>query len=123
LDVILLIRGGGSELDLLAYDDYSVAHAVACCRLTVVTGLGHTADHSVCDVVSAKALETPTAAARFLVDAVQSIHENLRLTRERVRAAALDQLHRRRRHLLDQRPQFVRSALSVVHTFPVSLQV
>lgn len=62
-DVVLLIRGGGSELDLLAYDEYAVAHAVACCPLPVVTGLGHTADHSVCDVVSASALETPTAAA------------------------------------------------------------
>jgi exodeoxyribonuclease VII large subunit len=115
-DVVLLIRGGGSELDLLAFDEYAVAHAVACCGLPVVTGLGHTADHSLCDVVSAKALATPTAAARFLVDGVQALHEELRLTRERVRAAASDQLHRRRRHLLDQRPQFVRNALSLVHT-------
>jgi exonuclease VII large subunit len=81
-----------------------------------VTGLGHTADHSVCDVVSAKVLETPTATARFLVDGVQRIYEELRLTRERVCAVALDQLDRRRRHLLEQRPKFVRSALSLVHT-------
>ena len=45
-DVVLLIRGGGSELDLLAYDDYAVARAVAFCELPVVTGFGHTADHS-----------------------------------------------------------------------------
>ncbi len=115
-DVVLLIRGGGSELDLLAFDEYAVAHAVACCPLPVLTGLGHTADHSVCDVVSAKALETPTAAARFLVDRVQSIHEQLRLSRDRVRAAALDKLHRYRLRLLDQRPGFVRQALSLVHT-------
>jgi exodeoxyribonuclease VII large subunit len=114
-DVVLLIRGGGSELDLLAYDDYAVAEAVACCGLPVVTGLGHTADHSVCDVVSAQALETPTAAARFLVDRVQALYDALRLSAERLRAAALDQLHHRRRHLLDQRPDFVRCALSLVH--------
>jgi exodeoxyribonuclease VII large subunit len=114
-DVVLLIRGGGSELDLLAYDEYAVAHAVACCPLPVVTGLGHTADHSVCDAVSAKALETPTAAARFLVDTVQGIQDRLRLSRDRVRAGALDQLHRCRRRLLAQRPHFVRHALSLVH--------
>lgn len=114
-DVVLLIRGGGNELDLLAYDDYAVAQAVACCRLPVVTGLGHTADHSVCDIVSAHALETPTAAARFLVDRVQTIQDQLRLTRDRVRAGVHDHLHRRRRLLLDQRPQFVRRALSVIH--------
>lgn len=114
-DVVLLIRGGGSELDLLAYDEYAVAQAVACCPLPVVTGLGHTADHSVCDVVSAKALETPTAAARFLVDTVQGIQDELRRSRDRVRAGALEQLHRCRRRLLDQRPRFVRYALSLVH--------
>ncbi len=116
-DVVLLIRGGGSELDLLAYDDYAVAEAVACCVLPVVTGLGHTADHSVCDVVSAKALETPTAAARFLVDRAQALYDALRLSADRVRAAALEQLQRRRRHLLDQRPDFVRCALSLVHRY------
>ena len=115
-DVVLLIRGGGSELDLLAFDEYAVAQAVACCPLPVVTGLGHTADHSVCDVVSANALETPTAAARFLVDRVQGLHDELRRNRDRVRAAALDRLHRSRRRLLDQRPHFVRHALSLVHT-------
>jgi exodeoxyribonuclease VII large subunit len=114
-DVVLLIRGGGSELDLLAYDDYAVAQAVACCGLPVVTGLGHTADHSICDVVSAHALETPTAAARFLVDRVQGLVEQLGLTRDRLRAAALDHLYGRRRHLLLQRPNFVRSALSHIH--------
>jgi exodeoxyribonuclease VII large subunit len=114
-DVVLLIRGGGSELDLMAYDEYSVAEAVARCPLPVVTGLGHTADHSVCDVVSAKALETPTAAARFLVDRVQDLHDNLQHTAERLRAAAFDQLHHRRRMLLDQRPSFVRCALSLAY--------
>ncbi|MBA2252173.1 MAG: hypothetical protein H0W13_05640, partial [Nitrospirales bacterium] len=70
-DVVLLIRGGGSELDLVAYDDYEVAKAVALSGLPVITGLGHTADQSMCDMVSYKSLETPTAAARFLVDQIQ----------------------------------------------------
>jgi exodeoxyribonuclease VII large subunit len=114
-DVVLLIRGGGNELDLVAYDDYEVAKAVARCGLPVVTGLGHTADQSMCDMVSYKALETPTAAARFLVDQIQALHDQLRVLRERVRACALDHMSGRRRELLSQRPRFVRTALSLVH--------
>jgi exodeoxyribonuclease VII large subunit len=114
-DVVLLIRGGGSELDLLAYDEYVIAHAVALCGIPVVTGLGHTADHSVCDIVSFKALETPTAAASFLVDQVQCLHDQLSLTCDRLRGLALEHLHACEQRLLSQRPRFVRSALCLVH--------
>jgi exodeoxyribonuclease VII large subunit len=89
-DVVLLIRGGGNELDLVAYDDYEVAKAVALCGLPVVSGLGHTADQSMCDMVSYKSLETPTAAARFLVDRIQGLHDKLRVMRQGPRAYALD---------------------------------
>jgi exodeoxyribonuclease VII large subunit len=114
-DVVLLIRGGGNELDLVAYDDYEVAKAVALCGLPVVTGLGHTADQSMCDMVSYKALETPTAAARFLVDQIQALHDRLRMMRDRLRGCAVDHVAGRRRDLLSQRPRFVRTALSSVH--------
>jgi exodeoxyribonuclease VII large subunit len=72
-DVVLLCRGGGSELDLLAYDRFSVARAVASCSLPVITGLGHQIDHSVCDLVAYRSVETPTAAANYLVAAVHEI--------------------------------------------------
>ena len=114
-DVVLLIRGGGSELDLVAYDDYEVAKAVALCGVPVVTGLGHTADQSMCDLVSAQSLETPTAAARFLVDQVQALQDHLRLMRDRLSMCAVNHVTGRRRALLSQRPQFVQAALSLVH--------
>lgn len=82
----------------------------------MVTGLGHTADHAVRDVVSYKALETPTAAARFLVETVEGIHAQLHLLRDQVRTAGLQHLHARHRLLLTQRPQFLRTALSLVQT-------
>jgi exodeoxyribonuclease VII large subunit len=114
-DVVLLIRGGGSEIDLLAYDEFEVAKAVALSPIPVITGLGHTADQSIADAVSYRSLETPTAAAQFLVDQIQTLQDQLREMRDRLRASAIEQLHHRRRHLLAQRPHFVRHALSRVH--------
>lgn len=114
-DVILLARGGGSELDLIAFDNYALARAVATCPIPVVTGLGHTADQSVCDLVSAKALATPTAAARFIVDRVLRMTEEHRVLTQRIHDRALQLIHRSQRAILAQRPRLIGHALSTVH--------
>jgi exodeoxyribonuclease VII large subunit len=67
-DVIILIRGGGSKTDLLAFDEYGLAAAVAAFPLPVLTGIGHERDEAVVDLVAHRALKTPTAVAAFLVD-------------------------------------------------------
>lgn len=74
-DVVLLVRGGGSELDLMAYDRFGVAEAVAQCSLPVLTGLGHQIDRAVCDEVAYRAFETPTASAQYLAKEVKVFHE------------------------------------------------
>lgn len=70
IDVAVLIRGGGSKLDLSAFDTEQVARAVANMPVPVVTGIGHETDRSVADEVAAVAEKTPTAAAEWLVSRV-----------------------------------------------------
>lgn len=79
-DAVLLIRGGGGELDLAAYDLYRVARAVAHCPIPVLTGLGHQIDQSVCDLVAYQSLETPTAAAHYLVTHLNHFHTQVLTT-------------------------------------------
>lgn len=67
-DIIAIIRGGGSKLDLAAFDNYNIAHAIAHCPLPVLTGIGHEIDISVTDLVSYHFSKTPTALAAFLID-------------------------------------------------------
>jgi exodeoxyribonuclease VII large subunit len=67
-DVIVIIRGGGSKLDLSAFDSYKVAHAIATASIPVWTGIGHQIDESVADLVSANSLKTPTAVANAIID-------------------------------------------------------
>lgn len=76
-DAVLLVRGGGNEIDLLAYDLYAVALAVARCPLPVITGLGHQIDRSVCDLVAFRSVETPTAAAHYVVTQLEQVHAML----------------------------------------------
>lgn len=66
LDVVVLVRGGGSKSDLAAFDAEAVARAVATCPLPVWTGIGHTGDESVADLVANRRCITPTECGREL---------------------------------------------------------
>jgi len=67
LDVLCLVRGGGSKGDLAAYDDERVARAIAACATPVFTGIGHTGDESVADLVAHTRAITPTKLGEELV--------------------------------------------------------
>jgi exodeoxyribonuclease VII large subunit len=67
-DVVVIVRGGGSQADLSWFDDYDIAFMITQFPLPVITGIGHEKDLSVTDLVSHMHLKTPTAAARFIID-------------------------------------------------------
>lgn len=70
LDVLVVIRGGGSKTDLAAFDTETVARAIARCELPVFTGIGHEIDVSVADEVAHRSFKTPTAVAGALIERV-----------------------------------------------------
>lgn len=66
-DVVVIIRGGGSQLDLACFDQYELASNIAQFPLPVITGIGHEKDDSVADMVAHTRLKTPTAVAEFII--------------------------------------------------------
>jgi len=70
-DVTVLVRGGGAKADLVAFDSEVVARAVASHPVPVWTGIGHTGDQSVADVVANRAFVTPTECGQELVRRVR----------------------------------------------------
>ncbi len=66
LDLIVVVRGGGSKADLSAFDSERVARAIATSSLPVWTGIGHTGDQSVADEVAKRAFITPTECGQEL---------------------------------------------------------
>ena len=66
-DAILIIRGGGSKLDLEVFNSYQLALKIVESPLPVITGIGHHQDISVADMVANTSLKTPTAVADFLI--------------------------------------------------------
>ena len=77
LDVVVVIRGGGSKTELATFDHEAIATAIATSPLPVFTGLGHEIDRSVADEVAHSALKTPTACAAALVEHVHAFQAEL----------------------------------------------
>jgi exodeoxyribonuclease VII large subunit len=76
-DAVVIIRGGGSQIDLSCFDTYSLAVEVAKFPLPVITGIGHERDDTVVDMVAHTKLKTPTAVAEFLILGMSSFEERL----------------------------------------------
>lgn len=66
-DVVVIMRGGGSRLDLEVFNSEKIAQTIAIMPLPVLTGIGHQKDQSVADFVSFQSLKTPTALADFVL--------------------------------------------------------
>jgi exodeoxyribonuclease VII large subunit len=98
-DVILICRGGGSLEDLWAFNEESVARAVAACSIPTISAIGHETDFTICDFVADVRAPTPSAAAEIVIRAKSEI------------CTQIDHMTRRVRHVVESRVRNYRHEL------------
>lgn len=96
IDIVLLMRGGGSRGDLAAFDDEAMAMAIATCAHPVFTGIGHEIDTSIADIVAHTASKTPTACAQAVIAIVEEFLGELGYSADRLRQVTENSLVRAR---------------------------
>lgn len=111
-DVIVIIRGGGSKLDLDPFNDFDLASLIAKSSIPVLTGLGHETDVSVLDMIARSPHKTPTAAADFIVDkAAEYLGELQRFYLSIAQSA---------QRLLKDRQLFITSSKEILVKYPIT---
>lgn len=93
-DAVLILRGGGSELDLACFDDYGLCFAIAHCPVPVFTAIGHDRDYHVADMVANTFVKTPTALADVFLDCYLSEDERIASYSTRLRLAFRSRISR-----------------------------
>ena len=66
-DIVVIVRGGGSDTDFKSFNDFELAKAVGNFPVPVLTGIGHDRNTSITDLV-ARQLRTPTEVGSYIVD-------------------------------------------------------
>jgi exodeoxyribonuclease VII large subunit len=98
-DVVLICRGGGSLEDLWAFNEESVARAIAACSIPTISAIGHETDFTICDFVADLRAPTPSAAAEVVIRAKSEI------------CTQIDHMTKRVRHVVESRVRNYRHEL------------
>ena len=89
-DIVVLIRGGGSQADLESFNNYNIAFHIAQFPLPVLSGIGHDRDETIVDIVANTSLKTPTAVAGFIVDSIYEFIDRLDVYQDRMESYVKD---------------------------------
>jgi len=94
-DVVVIVRGGGGEVGLSCYNNYELCKAIASFPLPVLTGIGHSTNMTVAELVAFRNAITPTELADFLLQTfhdfavpIKDAHKVLRSSISRILASA-----------------------------------
>jgi exodeoxyribonuclease VII large subunit len=112
-DLVVIIRGGGDDIGLACYNDYRLAKAIAEFPLPVLTGIGHSTNETVCEMISYSNAITPTKLAEWLIQKFNDF-------REPVQAANKTIIDKSLRLISEQKTKF-RSELKMFRSVTVNI--
>ncbi len=116
LDLICLVRGGGSMSDLSVFDTEEVVTSVAASSVPVWVGIGHSTDTTLVEEVANRHLDVPQSVARAVVARVQEYLDEIDQLRQRAHNLGRSKLELARLQLAEISHQSVRRPLELTHS-------
>lgn len=87
-DIVVIIRGGGSQADLNCFNSYWLCYHITQFPIAIITGIGHERDETIADLVAHANLKTPTAVAGFIIDKTNAFETSLQELSQQVMETA-----------------------------------
>ncbi|MDA8080704.1 MAG: exodeoxyribonuclease VII large subunit [Actinomycetota bacterium] len=115
LDLICLVRGGGSMSDLSVFDTDEVVTSVAASSIPVWVGIGHSTDTTLVEEVANRYLDVPQSVARAVVTRVQEFLDEIDQLRQKIRDLGRSGLELARLQLAEIAHQSVRGPIELTH--------
>ena len=115
-DVIVILRGGGSPLDLDCFNDYNLALKISKLQAPVLTGIGHESDFSLADLVAHSEFKTPTDVGDFIVDRTSEFSSILVDIATRVGSRSKTVIHREETTLSGARITLIDLPIRILNT-------
>ncbi len=81
-DAVAIIRGGGGDIGLNCYDSYQMAKEVAICPIPVISGIGHSTNETIVEMIAWANKITPTDVAYFFISKFEEFSSRLEQSRK-----------------------------------------
>ena len=88
-DCVLIIRGGGGDIGLHCYNNYELCRKIATFPLPVLTGIGHSTNETVAEMVAFRNFITPTALGEFILQNFEEIDGNVENLKQKINKLSL----------------------------------
>ncbi len=115
-DALIVIRGGGSNLDLACFDDYALNVRLAQSFFPIFTGIGHERDQSVTDMIAHTRLKTPTAVAEHIVQHNYEFEKGVKDLFSYVLESSQDSIAENQYQLEKASSRMAKSSLDLLHS-------
>ena len=109
VEVLVIIRGGGSAEDLAVYNDESLVRAIAGSRIPTLVGVGHEVDTSLADLVADVRAATPSNAAQIVVPDRRELLAEVRVLKGAIDRVLALRIENYKRIVLDAQRTYLRS--------------
>lgn len=113
-DIVAIIRGGGGEVGLSSYNNYELAAAVARFPIPVMTGIGHSTNETVSEMVAFANAITPSELADFLIQRFHQVAVPVQQAQDTLRIKSQQLLETERKRLQDASQRFNLSSRSLL---------